>query len=276
MYGYIYKTTNLINNKIYIGQKTSDEFVESYLGSGTLIKQSIKKNGRENFKVEMIDTAKNREELDSKEKYWIEQEKSNWKFGNYNIAEGGLTSGYHIGMETPERLAEIKKKISKSSKGRKHTEETKRKMSKTRTGMPSKLKGVPSGRKGIPLTLEHRQKLRDAHTGKKLPEEQKEKMSKWHKEYAKNNKDILTSRFDGYRENRAEKVNVYNNGELVLSFDKIKDCVKYFSERGLGQRVVVANLRKNEPICPDERPSNMGNKIWKTRQKYKDYDFVLV
>lgn len=52
MYGYIYKTTNLINNKIYIGQhKVKEEKIDnSYYGSGKLIIQAIKKYGKENFK----------------------------------------------------------------------------------------------------------------------------------------------------------------------------------------------------------------------------------
>ena len=34
MYGYIYKTTNLVNGKIYVGQHKG-EFTEDYIGSGT-------------------------------------------------------------------------------------------------------------------------------------------------------------------------------------------------------------------------------------------------
>ena len=50
MYGYIYKTTNLLNNKIYIGQKKSNEFLhEKYLGSGKYLLNSIRKHGKENF-----------------------------------------------------------------------------------------------------------------------------------------------------------------------------------------------------------------------------------
>lgn len=45
MYGYIYQTTNLINNKIYIGQHHSDVFDESYKGSRKLILRAIKKYG---------------------------------------------------------------------------------------------------------------------------------------------------------------------------------------------------------------------------------------
>lgn len=44
----IYKTTNLINGKIYIGQDSKDR--PNYYGSGKLIHRAIKKYGKENFK----------------------------------------------------------------------------------------------------------------------------------------------------------------------------------------------------------------------------------
>ena len=59
MYGYIYKTTNLLNNLIYIGQKHADHFIPTYLGSGKLIKRAIKKDGAANFKVELLEEIKN-------------------------------------------------------------------------------------------------------------------------------------------------------------------------------------------------------------------------
>lgn len=43
MYGYIYKTTNLINGKIYIGQHKSEEYDSSYYGSGKKILRALKK-----------------------------------------------------------------------------------------------------------------------------------------------------------------------------------------------------------------------------------------
>lgn len=49
MFGYIYETTNLINGKKYIGQKTSRVFLkEEYLGSGKGIKLAIDKYGLNN------------------------------------------------------------------------------------------------------------------------------------------------------------------------------------------------------------------------------------
>lgn len=45
MYGYIYLTTNLINNKKYIGQHKATKFSESYKGSGSFITKAFKKYG---------------------------------------------------------------------------------------------------------------------------------------------------------------------------------------------------------------------------------------
>ena len=55
MIGYIYKTTNLINGKIYIGQHKSSSFDTNYYGSGKLLIKALKKYGKENFKIELIE-----------------------------------------------------------------------------------------------------------------------------------------------------------------------------------------------------------------------------
>ena len=90
MYGYIYKTTNLITNKIYIGQKKSEIFLENkYLGSGKKLKSSVNYYGKSNFKVELIDTAQTSDELNEKETYWIKKFNSTDKDIGYNIAKGG-------------------------------------------------------------------------------------------------------------------------------------------------------------------------------------------
>lgn len=101
MYGYIYKTTNSLNNKIYVGQKKSNVFLgERYLGSGKKLKSYVELLGKENFTVELIDVADSKEELDTKEIYWISKlDAMNPEVG-YNIASGGAfgDSGYHQGM----------------------------------------------------------------------------------------------------------------------------------------------------------------------------------
>lgn len=88
-YGYIYKITNLINGKIYIGQRKYNKTHKEYLGSGKLIKKAIEKYGKENFKKEILIEYNNSEEANELEKYYIKLYDSRNPNIGYNIAEGG-------------------------------------------------------------------------------------------------------------------------------------------------------------------------------------------
>ena len=68
MTGIIYKTTNLINKKIYIGSdiKNNGNGDPAYLGSGILLKKSIKKYGIGNFSKEIIFFCESLDELKNK------------------------------------------------------------------------------------------------------------------------------------------------------------------------------------------------------------------
>lgn len=77
----VYKITNLINNKVYIGQSARgakqrfhrhiQDAVSERLD--THFARAIRKYGAENFVVEVIDTADTQEELNRKEQYWIRE-----------------------------------------------------------------------------------------------------------------------------------------------------------------------------------------------------------
>ena len=70
MYGYVYKTTNLINNKMYIGKHHSTVFEsDKYIGSGPILIKAIKKYGKENFKCELIECCETKQQLDEREQY---------------------------------------------------------------------------------------------------------------------------------------------------------------------------------------------------------------
>lgn len=156
----IYKTTNLINNKIYIGKE--EKYRKGYLGSGKLIKNAILKYGVENFKKEIIDTAKNRKELREKEKYWISFYKSNNRDIGYNISIGG-DGGQLIDNE---KLSENAKKLWSNPEYRK-------KQSQSRRGRIN----WNCGKKGI-YTKESRKKMSQAKIGKKLTNEHKDSIRK--------------------------------------------------------------------------------------------------
>ena len=89
MYGYVYKTTNLRNHKIYIGQHKGHIFDPYYYGSGSWFSRVLKKEGKENFKCEVLEECDTAELLNEREIYWIEFYQSRNPQIGYNLAKGG-------------------------------------------------------------------------------------------------------------------------------------------------------------------------------------------
>jgi hypothetical protein len=67
-YHFIYKTICLINKKYYIGMHSTDDLNDGYMGSGKALKFSIKRYGKENHRVEILEMVENRELLGEREK----------------------------------------------------------------------------------------------------------------------------------------------------------------------------------------------------------------
>lgn len=84
MYYTVYRITNLINNKIYVGCHQTKHIDDGYMGSGKLILQAIKKYGKENFKKEILFIFDNKEEMFFKEKELVFIGE-----GSYNLKHGG-------------------------------------------------------------------------------------------------------------------------------------------------------------------------------------------
>lgn len=93
-YGIIYLITNQINGKIYIGQTIQNikKRFETHAAPGknrtTVISKAIKKYGKDNFSIEIIDDALSKEELNKKEIFYINSYSSLRPYG-YNVAIGG-------------------------------------------------------------------------------------------------------------------------------------------------------------------------------------------
>lgn len=120
MYYLVYLTTNLTNNKIYVGVRTTVKLDDGYLGSGTTIKKAIKKYGKENFKRTILYFC-----LSSEEAYEWERKIVDFSFlcreDVYNIKPGGERPVTDI----------IRFKISKKLTEHTKTEEHKRNISKS-------------------------------------------------------------------------------------------------------------------------------------------------
>lgn len=93
MYGYIYESFNTFTNEFYIGQKKSDIFIESYLGSGKKQKESISKYGKDMFAVSLLQSANSQSELDLMEQYYIAKYKDEFGTLCINQAQGGRNCG---------------------------------------------------------------------------------------------------------------------------------------------------------------------------------------
>jgi group I intron endonuclease len=151
----IYKTTNKINNKFYIGQDSKND--PNYFGSGVLLSKAIEKYGKENFIKEIIEFCETKEQLNEREIFWIEKTKA--KEHGYNIADGG--NGGNTYTE------ETKKRISEKFKGREVSKETVEKRKTTREKNPEKYK----------LSEERKMLIGNQHRGKVISDENKQKLS---------------------------------------------------------------------------------------------------
>lgn len=127
----IYKITNRLNGKVYIGQTTMSltkrwrDHCSPSNSRCRLLHRAIQKYGKENFSVEQIDVACDRDELDKKEIYWIQYYDSTNNDKGYNLQSGG--THHEISDET--RL-----KMSISQKGKTLSEETRLKVRNARLG----------------------------------------------------------------------------------------------------------------------------------------------
>jgi|13_taG_2_1085334.scaffolds.fasta_scaffold00541_3 group I intron endonuclease len=141
MYGYIYKTTNNVNGKMYIGMRKFYKIEDRYFGSGKLIKEAIKKYGIENFKKEIIEECETFEQMCKSEVKWIKYFDAVNNPLYYNIAYGGFggcsksTKEYWKQFSKEERIVMRKwGRVSSVSGennpmyGRKHSEETKKRI----------------------------------------------------------------------------------------------------------------------------------------------------
>lgn len=138
MYGRVYKITNLVNNKSYIGVTTkslSERFFahcNRAVRTRSAIQKAIAKYGKNSFIIVEIDTAETSEELFAKETYWIQKEDTLINGYNLTTGGGGITN---MTQEIKDKISKTKTGVSNPKLlGREITTEHRLKISKTLDG----------------------------------------------------------------------------------------------------------------------------------------------
>lgn len=145
--GYIYKVTNKVNGRSYVGQHLSNTYPNldpKYHGSGKLLNRAYRKYGRDNFEEEILLWCSTKKEMNQKEKELTFEHRAFIEQGGYVL-----------------RAGEEKTQVASAA--------TRRKISEHHWML------------GKTLSTEHLEKLTASHTGIPKSEETKKKISKANK-----------------------------------------------------------------------------------------------
>jgi len=179
MFYIVYKTTNQVNGKFYIGTHKTVDLNDDYLGSGKYLKHAIEKYGIENFNKEILFVFDNPEDMFAKEAEIVTEDFIS-ENNTYNLKKGGFGGFDYINslidqswksengknslhMQKLNTDPAYRKKLNESvstrlklwhkegkisapnCKGKKHTEESKRKISEK---MAISAKGIKNSQYG--------------------------------------------------------------------------------------------------------------------------------
>ena len=207
----IYGITNMINNKIYIGQSSNiqQRFIRHRWElnhnrhSNIYLQEDWNQYGKDNFIFTILEIC-SPDILIERETYWISCYggiNGNVVYNMLSITDGHIqatrerihntlhTRYQNIPHHSKGRIVSIegRERMSVSHKGRKHSDETKEKIKQgnlgkhlsdeTKEKMRQSKIGKPSPRKGVHLSEEHKAKLRAINLGKKLSNETRNKIS---------------------------------------------------------------------------------------------------
>jgi len=210
---YIYKIINQLDNKVYIGQTVNparrwrDHQCLTKDKQEQYIHRAMNKYGIENFLFEIIAVCKTTNDANIVEMEIIKQYNSRDKNYGYNVAPGG-ESPWNRGLPPEQQPmfgkhhseeSKLKSSISNTGKirthykvrskqikdkkygmtGRKHSNETKEKMSVAHSNISDETRAKMSkNRFGSTISTETKLKMSEAKVGKKKSEQTKQKMSK--------------------------------------------------------------------------------------------------
>ena len=237
-YGIIYLTTNLINNKKSIGKHkiNNSNINDSYLGSGKLLNRAINKYGKNNFAREILEITYSEDELNSKERYYINKFNAINSKDFYNIHIGG-EGGDTFSGRSEEEKSSFREKMSVIVKER-YANGFRIEYSPE---MKERLRASRAKRKEVYKTKEFRETMSKATKGnlngmygKHHSQETKNRISKLNKgkRVGENNGNFGNI---GDKAKNGKKVYQYKDKEktiLINSFNTVRQVLQYLNVKG--------------------------------------------
>jgi hypothetical protein len=232
MFGYVYLTTNKINNKKYIGLST--KYLDEYLGSGVILIKAIEKYGSNNFNKIILQECNSKEELNNAEIYFIKLYDAVNDENFYNISGGG--TGGNLGEKVNKRISDSVKGEKNGMYGKKHKKES---MIKRTENIIKKYGGSPL--KGIPRTKEDIIKITEntklAMQNVDLKKHLSEKMKEFHKNTSNEIKEKINIK-------RINTLNAFYNTEEGAKLKKLK------SKKSTGKLNHFYGKKHKRFVCP--------------------------
>lgn len=226
LYFLIYKITNVINGKIYVGKHVTNNLNDDYLGSGNCIKKAVRKYGKHNFVKQILFQFDNEQDMNAKEAEIVNEDFVS-RSDTYNLALGGKGGDF---VAANKRYKEL---MADAVFKEKHRQKVKQALNN-----PSTKQKISKGLKKYYLTHE------PSFAGKHHTQETKQKISEAHKKL--NNKGKCSPNYgkiwvvhpqklieckidpqelDEYIEKGFRKGRIYKNGNLRIC-SKLKDGPK--------------------------------------------------
>jgi len=217
VFHYTYITTNLINGKKYIGNHSTDNLKDNYLGSGKpIFLNALKKYGENNFKKEILEFFDTKQEAFNAQKKYINEYNTLIPNG-YNISPSGGMKGTG-GLHSEESKEKIRKNSIGKNLGKKHSQKQNIEHSKFLMGKI--------------LSEDHKKKISESNKGKKHSEETREKIGKANKG-KKRSLDVI--------ENHSKKISGVNHPFFNKSLSK--EHRKKISESNKG-KIISSETRQ--------------------------------
>ena len=195
----VYKITNKVNGKFYIGVHKG--CMDDYWGSGIAIKRAVEKYGYDNFDKEILHTYNNKDTAYLKESELVDKDNEL----SYNLNDGGFGGWEYVnnecinGFKDKHHTAETKQFLSDKFKGMSRSPDTEWK------------KGKLPHNTGKEWSQETKDKISKSLTGRKRSKESNEKNSQFNLQWNDNPfrkpwKELVGGKYDDLCEQRSNRM----------------------------------------------------------------------